>query len=291
MERERYAMLRAALRHLGQRHTDARHTYTDAAVLAVYLWAVVNDRPTYWACDPSNWPPGLHRGALPSQSCMSRRLRTTPVQRLLTRLERHLARPTRRPTLLSVIDGKPLPIPMHSRDRDAGRGRGVGTKARGYKIHAVIDCGGRPVKWRVTSLSEDERIVGQDLIRRMPPGGYLVGDKLYDTNSLHAAAAESGMQLIAERRYGSDRGLGHHRHHPGRLRCKQLLEENRTGFGDELLGRRRLIERYFAWLTNYAGGLTHLPPWVRRMHRVELWVRAKLIIAYIKTGKRVDFTA
>jgi len=201
MERERLSILRAALRHLGQRRTDGRQTYTDAAILAEHLWAVVNDRPTYWACEPSNWPPGLRRGPLPSQSCMSRRLGTESVQRLLVRLERHLVRPTRNPTLLTIIDGKPLPIAMHSADRDSGKGRGVGNEARGYKIHAVVDSGGKPVVWKLTSLGEDERIVGKELIRSMPPSAYIVGDKLYDTNPLHAAASEQGIQLVARRRY------------------------------------------------------------------------------------------
>jgi len=30
---------------------------------------------------------------------------------------------------------------------------------------------------------------------------------------------------------------------------------------------------------------------VRRKHRVEMWVRAKIAIAYVKTGKWVPFTA
>jgi hypothetical protein len=71
---------------------------------------------------------------------------------------------------------------------------------------------------------------------------------------------------------------------PGRLRSRAMLEEHRTSVADEMLRRRKLIERYFAWLTNYAGGLTHLPPWFRRLQRIRLWVRAKVAIAYIKTG-------
>jgi hypothetical protein len=77
----------------------------------------------------------------------------------------------------------------------------VGNKASGYKIHAVVDSGGKPVVWKLTSLGEDERIVGKELIRSMPPSAYIVGDKLYDTNPLHAAASEQGMQLVARRRY------------------------------------------------------------------------------------------
>lgn len=291
MERERFLILRAALRRLGQRRSDGRQTYTDAAILAVYLWAVVNDRPTSWASEPSNWPRGLRRGRLPSQSCVSRRLRSEAVQRLLLRLERHLAGPAGPPSLLVVVDGKALVIPMHSRDRDSGKGRGIGSMARGYKIHAMIDAGGRPVGWKLTALNEDERLVARELIAGMPQAAYIVGDKLYDTNPLHEAAAARGMQLIAQRRYGAHRGLGHIPQHPGRLRCKQLMEENLSDFGREMLRRRRVIERYFAWLTNFAGGLNGLHPWVRRRHRVEMWVRAKIAIAYIKTGKRVPFTA
>jgi hypothetical protein len=38
-----------------------------------------------------------------------------------------------------TLDGKPLPIANHSRDPQAGYGRSIGGKAKGYKLHVLID--------------------------------------------------------------------------------------------------------------------------------------------------------
>ena len=40
--------------------------------------------------------------------------------------------------------------------------------------------------------------------------------------------------------------------------------------------------RNFGNLTNFGGGLSPLPAWVRRLHRVERWVRAKLIVSALR---------
>ncbi len=79
MERELFRALQAALRRLGRRRGSRRFRYTDATIVEVYYWAVLNDRSVLWACQIVNWPPGLRRGALPSQPDVSRRLRTRSV--------------------------------------------------------------------------------------------------------------------------------------------------------------------------------------------------------------------
>src|SRR5437763_7756563 len=94
MEREqaraRYRRLRAVLREVAQDHHDnPRVTHRDSTVLLVALWAAVNDKPMCWATVHENWPCSLRprpqrrrdaktttgKSGLPSQSCMSRRLR------------------------------------------------------------------------------------------------------------------------------------------------------------------------------------------------------------------------
>ena len=45
-----------------------------------------------------------------------------------------------------------------------------------------------------------------------------------------------------------------------------------------LRARRQAIERFFAGLTTFGGGAATLPPWVRHLHRVRLWIGAKLVI-------------
>jgi hypothetical protein len=48
--------------------------------------------------------------------------------------------------------------------------------------------------------------------------------------------------------------------------------------GPDPYDRRADIERDFSGLACFGGGLTTLPPWVRRIWRVRAWVMAKLLI-------------
>ena len=248
--------------------------YFDFQIVAVYLWAVLHDRPTCWACDPRNWPEGLWpHGRLPSQSTMSRRLRTTEVQRLLALMEESLRR-RQHPSWVNVVDGKPLVIGPYSKDRDARWGWASRSYAKGYELHAVYGCGPLPSQWQITPLNVGEPDVTMRLISALKGGGYVLGDKQYDSNPLHEAAVRAGYQLVAPRKR-PHAGLGHRTHSPGRLRSMQLLEND---FGKALYACRDDIERQFGWLTSHAAGLSPLPSWVRRWDRVNRWVQAKLII-------------
>src|SRR5262249_25054135 len=105
-----------------------------------------------------------------------------------------------------------------------------------------------------------------------------LGDKLYDINKLYEAARAVDHQLVAERKRPTA-GLGSRKHSPARLRAIELL---RGEFGQALYRVRDEIERNFGGLTNFGGGLAPLPSWVRRLHRVRLWVEAKLITNAIR---------
>lgn len=248
--------------------------FFDYHIVGVYLWAVLHDRPVRWACDPTNWPKHLWQGKLPSQSTMSRRLRTTEVQRLLSTMERRLAT-LAQGGLVWIVDGKPLVVGSHSKDHDVRRGRVGRGYAKGYKLHAIYGRGPLPVAWELVPLNESEPEVAKRLIPLLEGGGgYLLGDKAYDSNPLHDVANAHGYQLVAERKRPGT-GLGHRRHSPGRLRSIELL---RKEFGQDLYRRRDDIERQFGWLTNHGAGLAPLPAWVRCPHRVRLWLQAKLII-------------
>lgn len=85
------------------------------------------------------------------------------------------------------------------------------------------------------------------------------------------------------------RGLGHRRPHPARLRSGAILDDQPSAFGAELLRHRRRIERYFAWLTNFAGGLTGLPPRVGNYRRVHAW--AKIILDRLPRHQRHEVDA
>jgi len=86
------------------------------------------------------------------------------------------------------------------------------------------------------------------------------------------------VQLLAPRRYGCQRGLGHHRPGPARRRSIELLERSATGLGPLLFQQRRRIEGHFGSLSASVFGRPSLPPWVRRLERVPRWVAAKLSI-------------
>jgi hypothetical protein len=250
-----------------------RVKFFDHEIVGVFLWAVVHDRPVSWACDPSNWPKGLWKGKLPSQSTLSRRLRTTEVQRLLSQMEGQYAA-LERPGFVLLVDGKPLVVGTYSKDHDSAWGRAGRGYAKGYKLHAIYGRGVVPLAWDVAPLNVSEPEVAARCVSHLERGGgYLLGDKAFDSNPLHDVASSRGYQLVAERKRPST-GLGHRRHSPSRLRCIDLL---RTEFGQDLYRCRDDVERKFGWLTTHAGGLAPLPAWIRRSHRVRLWVQGKLL--------------
>lgn len=256
--------------------------------MMVYVWAVLHERPTSWACDPSNWPDDLRPKVLPSQSTMSRRLRTTEVQRLMQTVESQIG-PFDASCWVRLIDGKPLTVGTYSKDPDATWGYAGQSFAKGYKLHAVYGSRVIPDVCDVEPLNVSEPDVGAALILRLKAAGYFLGDKAYDSNRVHEAARSVGGQLVAQRkRPGTN--LGHRWHSPGRLRSMALMC---TDFGRALYQHRGTIERTFAHLTNHAGGLAPLPNWVRRIHRVRLWVQTKLIIhaTYVTLKNRSPTTA
>ena len=109
-----------------------------------------------------------------------------------------------------------------------------------------------------------------------------MGDGNFDANAVHDEAARHGGQLVAPRRNGPGKGLGHRPQSPARLRCIDLLENGLSSFGRELHAMRAVIERKFGYLASTGGLLGSLPAWVRCHARVRMWVQAKLIIAELR---------
>jgi hypothetical protein len=279
MERELWLTLYKLARQGDPSPWWALTRFFDWEIVCVYLWAVIHDRPTSWACDPNNWPKDLWTRKLPSQPTMSRRLRTTEVQKLLAWAEQHLAA-LQSNGWVKCVDGKPLTVGSHSKDPDAPWGRLRRGWGKGYKFHAIYGVGPLPLAWEVAPLNEAEPQVAARLIPSLRRGGgYILGDSSYDSNPLHETALAMGYQLVAKRKRPGT-GLGHRRHSPGRLRSIALLEQK---FGQALYAFREQIERQFGWLTNHGGGLAPLPNWVRRFPRVRLWIQAKLLVhaAYV----------
>jgi hypothetical protein len=281
MERELWAQIMVAIRDVNRSfHDSACHTHPTERIVRVYLWAVLHDRPTSWACNPRVWDDRTRPACLPSQPTVSRRLRRDSFARFMTRLGHRLRGELRQTLgLLKYLDGRPLTVAWHSADRDATAGYARGRMARGYKLH-VIDAGRpMPEAFAVESLNVSEKTVAAGLIPQLTGAGYLLADANYHTSGLFEAADEQGHRLLASRPR-PDTGLGHRRHHPRRLDCIDRLENvpafNR--FGVEVLHLRNRVESFFGQLASFFSGLSELPSWVRGLSRVRNYVTAKLLI-------------
>jgi hypothetical protein len=263
-----------AIEHTG---LSSRQTYSDQVIVLVYFLAVANDRPVSWACRPESWA-GLQRPQkLPSQPTMSVRLRSSAVQSLLNATEEVLRVQGPHDERIRAVDGRPLTINPFSKDRDARWGYALKGLGFGYKLHAVWGNGPVPCAWELFPLNASEARVAEQLVPRLPRAvgkRYLLGDASYDTNRLHAAAAQHGYQLLAPPRH-KGKGLGHRPHHPARITGLQQLK---TNYGQRLYKQRTKIERSFGQWAIRSIGLDTLPAHLRRLRRVKQFVQAKIIL-------------
>jgi hypothetical protein len=231
----------------------------------------------YWACDKNNWPVYLRRRKLPWPSTMTRRLRTERIQTLIKDVENSL-HSEQHSSLCKWIDAKPLPVGRHTKDKHAGFGPAAGLMAAGYKLHVIADSRQGFITWTVRPMNESEPKVARELIPKLNSPGYLIGDRAYDSNKLYDLCAGRNVQLITNQHRKNALGFGHRRHSKYRMRAMHLKD---TDFGLALMNSREQIERMFGRLTSFCCGLSPLPSWVRTLHRVEMWVRAKLIFYQI----------
>jgi hypothetical protein len=255
--------------------------FPDRVIVLVILWAAFSHKPVSWAVRRCNWPVWTQRllPVLPSSTTMSRRLRRDSVRTFLDRLLMNAQGPARL-SLVSVIDGTALEIRGHSKDRQAGYGFGTSRKSRGYKLHLLLEPGGRVAGWRIAPMQISEKAMAQRLLLKTDQLMYVVADGNYDSNKLHQIVTAKGGQLVAPKRKAGS-GLGHHRHTPGRLRSIQMLSAPGP-FGHDLLNARSCIERFFANADSHSEALGELPAWIRTHRRVRLWVHAKLIINAVR---------
>lgn len=259
--------------------------FADRVIVLVLLWAAFNHRPISWAVQRRHWPAWMQRllPRLPSSTTMSRRLRRDSVRVFLDRLLEG-AQGVVPVALVRVLDGTALEIRGHSKDRQAGYGFGTGRKAKGYKLHLLLDSSGAIVDWRIAPMSASEKIMARRMLLRCEGLAYVVADNNYDSNTLHAIVTAKGGQLVAPRRKGVGI-LRPGRETPGRLRSDQLLRGPSPAFGRELLKSRWIIERFFGNADSHAEALGELPAWVRTHRRVRLWVHAKLIINAVRISQ------
>ena len=280
MEGELWRKVYPLVVELGKKHRSRKVRHSNAWVVAVYVWGVLHDRPRSWACDKENWPPRWRSCDLPSGSCLSRRLRSPAVLALVDDLERR-CREMFGHSLFRSIDAMPLPIGGSSGDKQAGYGRAAASKAKGYKLYAILDSSGGVDVWRLGPMNTSEKVMAKRLLRDLGGTGYLLGDGEYDDSKLYHYAASKGLQLVAPKRKGA--ALGHHYQHPHRRRAIDL---QRGAFGKALLHHRPTIDRFFGAWHSAGTGIKHPPSWVRTHRRVRLWVQAKLILHYVRAQRQ-----
>lgn len=282
MEYQLWKEIVAVLATLGKPRRRRTGDFTDHDIVQIFYWSVIHDRSQGWACRPAHWPIHCRHRPLPHPGNLSRRLRSPSVVALLEQLERQVVAP-KAPGLYWMIDGKPLVIGGCSKDRQAGYGRAAKSMAKGYKIHALIDPQGAVACWRLAPMNKDERVMAARILKTAPIHGYVVADSNYDSNPLHAICDQrEALQLITRRRYGPGRGTGHKKQSAGRLRSIERTENPYPAFARQMLHDRNEIERRFGQLTNWGGGLSNLPAWVRTHRRVHRWVQAKLVLTALK---------
>lgn len=255
--------------------------FPDRVIVLVLLWAAWNQKPISWACVRSNWPVWMQRllKRAPSSTTMSRRLRRDAVAAFLDRVL-DLAQGPTRSALLRFVDATALEVRNHSKDPHAGYGWGSGRKAKGYKLHVVLEAGGRIDAWRLSPMHASESAIASRMLRGIDDLAYVIADGAYDSSRLHDIVTQRGGQLVVprERNRRGRRPTPKRYQAPGRLRSIEILEGPYPAFGADLLRARGQIERFFGHADGHAHGLGELPAWVRTHQRVKRWVHAKLII-------------
>lgn len=250
----------------------------------MYFWCVWHDRPLCWGCDRSHYTTLFRPRRLPSVSQFCRRVKTARIERMIRLINERLSRPSGE-VQLAFLDGKALVVTENSRDPDARTGRGNGTFSRGYKLHAMVAEGGNVLSYRVTSLNCGEPKVAQDLLAPVGSWTLVIADANYDSKKLYESIAKRGGQLLTKLK-GRKAFKRNWKKIPPARRCivKMWREEPETCW--RLYRSRSAIERAFSAMTTFGGGLTHLPPWVRTLRRVERWVIAKLAIYHARLAFR-----
>lgn len=282
MDRQVWKVLVCSVRSADRRvaRVGRRPRFSDQQILKMYLWSVMHDRPLCWACHRAHYNGSFRPRQLPSVSQFCRRMKTPRIVAMLKAVNDYLTR-TETQAHLSFFDGKALPISDYSTDPDARDGRGVGKFQRGYKLHAWATSDGRIPRFSVRPLNEGEQKVACELTDRIDRKSLVLGDSNFDSRYLYQAVAQRGGQLLTPLKGRSTQEKNLKQMGPGRRNAIAWWTHFPT-MCETLLRRRDQIERIFSALTGFGGGLTTLPPWVRRIDRVGNWVTAKIAIYHAR---------
>jgi hypothetical protein len=266
-----------------------RTLYSDDLIVKLYLWTVWHDRPLCWAFDPLHFNSLFRPRRRPGYSQFCKRLKTPRVVDMIEHVNARLAHADAAPAPAPAegyFDGHALAVSENSRDPDARTGRGNGRFSKGYKLHAWATPAQRVRAHATTPLNAGETTVaGERLAHRLPPHDLTIADGNYDSDKLHRAMHAAGHRLLTPLK-GCAKGR---RRVAGMSRARLdavAWWQNDPDACRRCLRRRGTVERTFANLSNYGGGLTHLPPWVRHLDRVSLYVTAKLALYHARKNAR-----
>lgn len=284
MDREQWAIVRAAVTAVTRRAGRMkRAAFSDRLILLMYLWMVAHDRSQCWACRRTSYGDLFRPRRLPSRSQFGRRIAAPRSQRLLQAVHEQLAGLSQ-PTGLSYFDGKPLTVGVASKDRDAKKGHVMGGFAKGYKLHAWMTEDRRIPVWSVTPLNRHELPVALTMMPHLPrlsDRSLVLADQNYEAADLHKAVQAKGGRLLCP-----PRGFAEHpvtRRQMGAVRRESLaVWQDHEPLADMVYRHRIHVEGGFGNLCGTAGGLTHLPPWVRGLPRVTRWVGGKIILYHAR---------
>jgi hypothetical protein len=271
--------------------TGRKPTYSHRLIAGMYFWSAWHNQSLSWACDREHYNGGLFRprGALPSISRFSRRVKEPMFQRLLQLVHDDLAASGLSSPVL-YVDGKPLTVSPVSKDPDARRGHVTGGFAKGYKLHAYVTERRRITVWSVTALNVAEQSVAAALSEYLPaapsPDALAMGDSNFDAAPLHKALGARGWPLLTPLK--AQQRVKDGRHHllmlvqvrPGR-RAAVAVDRACPDLKRLVLKGRNNVEGTFSVLA--AAGLSYaLPTFVRRLPRVTRWVGAKIILYHAR---------
>ena len=287
MDREIWRCLIVATRGIGRSlaKPKRRFEYSDRLVLRMYLWAVWKDRPMYWACNRANYSSLFRPRKMPSVSQFARRLASPRFKQLLKVLHRRLTKCEHESMVLAFLDGKTLAVNESSKDPDAKTGHGNGVFSRGYKLHVLADSSGKICAHRVRPLNEAEQPIAKRLAVSVQPGTCVLADGNYDSGPLYERIRKRGAQLLTPISQKPQSARTVAAMPLGRRMAMEAWELDPGGC-DEIYRQRGGVERVFAHLTSFAGGLGPLPSWVRRLKRVERWVTAKIAIYHARLNAK-----
>lgn len=272
-----YHLIREADRSLPQ--SGRKKAYSDALIVAMYLWSVWHDRPLCWACQRQNYSSLFRPRKLPSVSQFCKRIVRPRCDAILQHVHQSLTASSWG-TTLSFLDGRALRVGPYSKDREARSGYAGGGMAKGYKLHAWATPSGFIPLWSVMPLNIHEKWVGQVLLAQAQPRGLVLADRNYDGKDFYDHTEQCGAQLLTPLPKGA--GGGHSRQSPARLRVVEAWR----GIAGYVYRERMSIERFFGQQSSFGGGLNGLPAWVRTLSRVRRWVGAKLVLYHVRLQLR-----